>query len=106
MKNFKTNALIFLQAKEYRNSYISIGLIAVASYYFIRELMTNMAAWAWVKTSPLTINMLLLFFFWGMYADKRWKYSSKYKRWAIMYGGGIIIIAILRYVGGIKTVLG
>lgn len=106
MKNVKENILIFLKTKEHLNAYILIGLIAVGSYYFIRELMCNMAAWAWVKTSPLTINMLLLFFFWGMYADKRWKNASKYKRWAIMYGGGIIIIAILRYVGGIKTVLG
>lgn len=104
--NVKLKVINFLSAKNYLYSYIIVGIIAVSAYYFIRALMLNMNAWAFVKTSPLTMNMLLAFFMWGWFVDYRFKKMSKYKKLALDMIGIIILIILLRFGGGIKTIFG
>lgn len=102
----KSKIINFFASKNYLYSYIIVGIIAVGAYYYVRELMLNMNAWAFVKTSPLTMNMLLAFFMWGWFVDYKFKKMHKYKKLALDLIGVVAIIILLRFAGGVKTIFG
>ncbi len=105
-KNVKPKIANFFKCHEYRNFYIIIGLILVGSYYFVREFITDQDAWSIIMVAPLTINMLLCFFLWGVYAERKWKVQPQWKRLAFDFLGFIVISVIFRFGFGMKSILG
>ena len=96
----------FFTEHDYRNSYIIIGAIVAGSYYFIRKFMTDQSAWVIVQTAPVTINMLLCFFLWGVFAERKWKAQPQWKRLAFDFIGFIIIAVMFKYGFNMKSILG
>ena len=102
----KTKLKQLFTSHEYRNAYILVGLIVVGSYYGIREFITDQSAWAIVKVAPLTVNMLLLYFLWGVYIERKMKKHSQYKRLAVDFAGFMVITLVFRFGFNMKSILG
>lgn len=98
LSNFFTN-------HQYRNSYIVISLLAIASYYFMRQLFIDQSAWGFVLSSPLTFNIVLMFGVWGGLRHYIIKVKNPYLDKIIWVAGFLVIVIILRLFG-MKTILG
>lgn len=96
----------FFTANEYRNVYVAIILIMSVSYYFVRQMFIDQSPWSVVQIAPLTINMLLLYFLWGYFIEKRLKSKSQTYRLSIDFAGFLIITLVFRFGFGMKSILG
>lgn len=102
----KTKIVTWLKQNEYQNIYLLIGLVFAGSYYFVRRFITDQSAWSIVKVAPLTINMLLCYFLWGFYAEKRWKGRKQWVRLAYDFAGFIVISLVFRFGFDMKSIVG
>ena len=96
---------LFFTKHEYRNSYIIAGLIAAASYYFMRELFISQSAWSFIITSQLTFTIVILFGLWGGLHHLIIPVKSPTWNVVVLVGGFVAIVIILK-VAGMKTIFG
>lgn len=90
--------LKIISYKDYLFCYLIILAIAGLSYYPLREIMLDQRGWFIVRTSPLTLNTLAVFFLalyiWNKYASIWIKIKSKKASRIVEYGGAIVIILV------------
>jgi hypothetical protein len=95
----------FLSAHSYRNAYIIIALLAASGYIVMRNLFIAEAAWGYVLTSQLTLNLVILFGLWGVWHNKVYQFKNPLLNQAKWFAGFIVIVLILR-VYGMRTIFG
>ena len=95
----------FLSAHSFRNAYIIIALLAISGYIVMWNLFIAEAAWGYVLTSQLTLNLVILFFMWGVWHNKVYQFKNPLLNQAKWFGGFILIVLILR-VTGMRTIFG
>ena len=93
-----------LAGKDYRNVFILIALIIAGSYYFIREFFIQQNAWSVIKTSPITVNMLLVYFLWGYYCELHFKKTKQMRRIIYEVTGLCIITVVFKFGFGLKII--
>jgi hypothetical protein len=86
--------------------YILIAIFAIFSYLPVRDAMIVQSAWIWIVNSQVTLNLIALFFLYGLLSDRYTKKMSKKKGWLIWAIGFVILVLILRFSGGISTRFG
>jgi hypothetical protein len=96
----------FMIAHEYRNAYISLGLLFAGLYWYVRSFMILQEPWSIVWQSKVTVNMMLVLFLWGYFVDKKYKGSSFLKYYGIMFGGLFIIGLVFRFGFDVKSIFG
>lgn len=83
------------------------ALASAGLYYSARHEMTFFnTQWLRVIKSPLTVNLVLFLFGFGVLADRWTKKMPKWKGWLIWGAGMLVIILIFRFIGGNKTTFG
>jgi hypothetical protein len=90
---------------------ISIGVIV--SYNYAVDIMKTQIIADRVSISNVTFNLILLYFIWGMMADKISKRkgwdehkNTKWKGYALAVFGCIMLGMFFRFVGGYETIFG
>jgi uncharacterized membrane protein len=86
--------------------YVAIVIGAILSYPGAREIMIKQDVWIETIISPITVNVVLFLFMWGVVADKRTKGMSRKKGWLIWGLGFVAIIIVFRFIGGMPTIFG
>lgn len=86
--------------------YGAIGIAMVASYMNVKDILLRQDAWVEVMQSPMTLNVVLLLFVWGVFADKTTKKMPRWKGWLIWGIGYAALILVLATVGGVPTRFG
>ena len=86
--------------------YIILGVLLVPAYWFGREAMIWFAPYIMVYEANVTLNFLLLFFFYGIACDRMTKHMSRRKGWFIWLTGLVILMIFFRFVGGYETIAG
>lgn len=86
--------------------YSLLILTTVSGYWFVREVMTDQQTWFLAMKSNITLNFVLLFFFYGILCDRLTKKVSKKKAWMVWGGGLLILLLFFRFVGGYETIFG
>lgn len=102
MEKFKK----FFTDHQYRNSYIVIGIIAVSSYYFAKQLMTDMSAFGYILASQLTFNIILLYGLEGTLMAYYLRKKNPLIQSVGIVGGFIILTLIFRFGFNMKTIFG
>ena len=87
-------------------SYIFIGLLIVPAYLYGRSIMIWFDSYVMVTKTNMTLNFLLLFFFYGVLCDRLTKKMSKRKGWVIWGIGLVILMLFFRFAGGYETIFG
>jgi hypothetical protein len=95
----------FFTEHSYRNSYILVGVLAIGSYIIMRGLFIAQDAWGYVLTSPLTLNLVIMFGLWGAFYRQIIRVKNPLLDRAIWFGGFIIIVIVLRVLG-MRTIFG
>ena len=62
------------------------------------------ASYVSVLETNITMNFVLLFFFWGVVCDRMNKKRSKKAGWIIWGIGMVILMVVFRFVGGYQTI--
>ena len=96
----------YFTQNNYRNCYALIIVLVAGSYYFVREFIIDQSAWSITRASQLTVNMLLLYFLWGYYIERKLKKQPQWKRLSIDFAGFLVITFVYRYGFGMPTILG
>jgi hypothetical protein len=102
MQKFKK----FFTEHNYRNSYLIVGIIAVSSYYFIRELMTDMSAYGYILASQLSFNIILLYGLEGTLMTYYLRKKNPFIQVAGIVGGFILMTLVFRFGFNMKTIFG
>lgn len=87
-------------------TYLILGLAIVFSYSPIREIMINQEGSFMAIMSGLTLNIILLYFIWGVASDKLTKGKSKRFGWTVFFIGLFVLTLTFRFVGGLETIFG
>jgi hypothetical protein len=95
----------FFSWRNYLVSYIIVGVIAVASYYFVRQMFIANSAWSFIKTSQITFNLVILFGLWGGFHHLLIKTKSPVLNIVVLIAGFILIFVILK-LAGLRTIWG
>ena len=101
----KQKIVSFVQSHKYRNVYIVLVLACAAGYYFIRDLMLDMSAFGFVMSSPLTLNIIIMFGLWGGFHHIIVPVKNPYWDKVILVFGFLFIVIALRIIG-LKTIFG
>lgn len=88
--------------------YVLIAVFMVLSYAPAKEVIIRQSAWEKVVMSNITVNFVLLFFLWGMLADRiskslKWNTRS-WKSWFLFSAGLIAMMLLFRFAGGMLTI--
>jgi len=100
MKNKLTKTLSRVPIRLY---YFAIGLLTIPVYVFGWQILTDQATCYVAILSKVTVNLMLLFFFVGMWADKATKHMPRWKGWLIWVAVTATLILFFKYVGGMET---
>lgn len=95
----------FFVAHSYRNSYIIVGVLVIASYFIMRSLFIAQNAWGYVLKSELTLNLIIMFGLWGGFYRMFIKVKNPILDKVIWFAGFVVIVLILR-ITGMKTIFG
>lgn len=99
----KTKISKFFSAHSFRNLYILIGLLAVGSYFIMRQRFISQDAWWFVKSNQVTLNVILLFGLWGGFYNKIIKIKNK-KLSVVVWFAGFVLLLVLLIASGLKTI--
>ena len=83
--------------------YIAVRLLVIPAYLFGWQILTDQATCYIAILSKVTVNLILLFFFVGMWTDKYTKGMPRWKGWLIWAIVTISLILFFKYVGGMET---
>ena len=83
--------------------YVTVGLLVIPAYIFGWQILTDQATCYVAILSKVTVNLVLLFFFVGMWTDRATKGMSRKKGWLIWAIVTICLIMFFKYVGGMET---
>lgn len=81
----------------------AVVLMIMPAYLLGWQILTEQATCYVAIISKVTVNLLLLFFFVGMWVDKATKHMPRWKGWAIWAVVTILLILFFKYVGGMET---
>jgi uncharacterized membrane protein YozB (DUF420 family) len=84
--------------------FVVVGVLTVLSYQPAREVMISQYVWIIVQKSPVTVNLALLLFLWGVTADRWGKNKTRWKGWMLWGVGFCVIIMVYTIVGGYDTI--
>ena len=83
--------------------YIVIGLLVIPSYiYSYQPLIAQETSYIAI-ISKFTVNIVLLFFFVGMWVDKATKHMPSWKGWLIWAVVTFAVILFFKYIGGLES---
>lgn len=84
-----------------------VAVWTIAGYYpAIHEMRFFDRVWMIVRKGPLTVNLVLFLFLYGVIADRYTKKMKKWQSWLIWGVGIIAVIMFFRFVGGYNTIFG
>lgn len=86
--------------------YLTAALACTAAYYPVRAVMTDQSTSYMALTSDVTVNLILILFFWGVTSDRLTKSWPKWKGWALFFVGMAVLILFFRLVGDVRTIFG
>ena len=87
-------------------AYVTIGCLMIPAYWYGRDTMLWFDSYVTITKTNMTLNFLLLFFFYGVLCDRLTKKMSKRKGWIIWLIGLVLIMILFRFVGGYATIFG
>lgn len=86
--------------------YVILPAVVFFSYPLVRDIMISQEGTFWAVISGVTLNIILLYFIWGVLSDKLTKGKSKRYSWTVFFIGIFVLTLIFRFVGGLETILG
>jgi peptidoglycan/LPS O-acetylase OafA/YrhL len=84
--------------------FVAVGVLTVLGYQPAREVMISQYTWIIIQKSPVTVNLMLLLFLWGVSVDRMGKNKPRWKGWALWAVGFVVIIVVYSVVGGYDTI--
>ena len=96
----------FFVGHYYRNTYIIIAVLMLASYFYVRSFMIDMKAFSYVLASELSFNIILLYGLEGTLMAYFLRKKNPLIQVAGIVGGFLFITLVFRFGFGMKTILG
>ena len=104
---WKTNLSAWLTNWKYRwpAVYLGIAVVFGSSYAFVHTIIIDQACSFWAIISNVSLNLILLFFLWGVMVDRiSWVQSKpRWVGWALFFAGLLAIITFMSEVSGLET---
>ena len=83
--------------------YALIAILFIVSYITIHSMIIDQSCYFTMTISNITLNLLLLFFMWGIISDRLFKRLPRKVGWLLWGAGTMLLILFFKFVGGYDT---